>query len=92
MFGLFKKSKSIGIGCEYDREDDRLVRLSAVKCMAVNKDGKKEMRTVMVSEAERYVIEAIATRLFLDHKKVVKRERTEDGRVRLVGRITYEMQ
>ena len=90
MFNFIKK-KPIGIGCEFDREDDRLVKLVPVHCTYVDRKGMIQKRTVMVTDAEKYVIESIAMRLFIDHRKVVKKEKTVDGKVRLVGRMTYEL-
>ncbi|MBO4719029.1 MAG: hypothetical protein J5658_04045 [Prevotella sp.] len=47
-------------------------------------------KTVTVTEAEKAVIESIAMRLFLDHKKVIQTTKDADGKVHLTGVIAVD--
>lgn len=82
----------IGIATLYDREDERLKKKVEVNCMYVDRNGTRRQKTVKVTEAEKYIVEAIAMRLFLDRKKFVKREKFGDNMIRLSACLTVEKQ
>lgn len=80
--------KKYGISCIYGENDDRLREKTEVVCRYVDRGGEQRTRTVRVTAAERWVIESLAMRLFLDHRKVVKKEKSGDGKIRLTGVVT----
>lgn len=71
----------------YDRKDERLTRKVSVPCAYADKAGIIRSKEVRMSEAEKRTIEAIAMRLFLEHRKVVKSKKQDDGRVLLSAAI-----
>lgn len=87
------RSKPIGITCTFDKDDPRLTDTVDIHCAYAGKGIMKNRvchKTVTVTEAEKAVIESIAMRLFLDHKKVVKRVEGKDGKVQLTGVIAVD--
>lgn len=86
----FVKNAPVGIGAVYDADDPRLRAVVKIPCAYVDKKGVVRHKTARVTEAERWVIESIAMRLFLDHKKVLHKEKTPEGKVKLTGYITIE--
>ena len=81
------RKKTYGIKAVYDREDERLRRKVEVRCQYVDKGGVVRANTVRVTEAEKWVIESIAMRLFLDHRRVIAKKKDGD-RVELTGVVT----
>ena len=77
------KQRIIGIKSLYDTADERLKAKAVVPCSYVAKDGTIGKTDVVLTEAEKRTIEALAMRLFIEHKKVVKKSKTDDGRVQL---------
>lgn len=86
----FTKDTPVGIASIYDAEDPRLRTVVKIPCAYVDKKGVVRHKTARVTEAEKWVIESIAMRLFLDHKKVLHKEKTPEGKVKLTGHITIE--
>lgn len=87
--------KPIGIACSYDENDPRLKNKVEIHCSYAGKGIMKNRichKTVSVTEAEKAVIESIAMRLFLDHKKVVRRVPSKkEGMVTLQGVICVDV-
>lgn len=81
------KEKRVGISCVYGRNDERLREKTEVACRYIDRGGEQRTKVVRVTAAEKWVIESLAMRLFLDHRKVVKKERADDGKIRLTGVI-----
>ena len=77
--------QAVGISVVYDENDPRLKNKVEIHCNVVDKTGIVRHKSVKVTEAEKWVIESIAMRLFIDHKKVVKKDKTDKGKVRLTG-------
>lgn len=88
------KATPIGISCTYEKDDPRLTEKVDIHVQYVGSGVMKNRvchKTVSVTEAEKAVIESIAMRLFLDHRKVVKQVKTEDGKIRLTGCIAVDL-
>ena len=88
------KAKPIGITCTYDKDDARLRETADIHCAYVGRGimrNKVCHKTVSVTLAEKEVIEAIAMRLFLDHKQIVKRINLPDGKVQVQGCIAVDI-
>ena len=78
----------IGITCNYKKGDNELTEKKDIICAYADKKGNVRHKTVSVTLAEKRLIESIAMRLFLDHKKVVRKlPEGEDGRVSMQGVI-----
>ena len=93
MIKLRFNARPIGISNIYEKGDARLTEKVEIHCKYAGKGIFKNKichKTVSVTKAEKEVIEAIAMRLFLDHKKVVMTEDTEDGKVKVVGVIAVD--
>ena len=76
----------IGITCVFKNTDKRLTEKTDVICSYADRNGAIRHKTVSVTLAEKLVIESIAMRLFLDHKRVVQKlPEGEDGKVALMG-------
>ena len=89
------KPKPIGITCIYDKEDIRLKNKEDIHCSYVGSGickNKVLHKTVSVTQAEKAVIESIAMRLFLDHKKIIKVEERPDGKVAVRGIIAVDIE
>lgn len=87
------RAKPIGITCTYDKGDSRLTDTVDIHCAYAGKGIMKNRvchKTVTVTEAEKAVIESIAMRLFLDHKKVIQTTKDADGKVHLTGVIAVD--
>ena len=82
--------KTIGIATLFDRKDERLKKKVEIPCTYVNRKGEVIHKTVLVTEAEKYMVEALAMRLFLDRKKFIKREKLGEGIVRMSASVTME--
>ena len=91
IFNFSFKRKPIGITCTYDADDARLKTKEEIHCQYVGHDGSMKHKTVSVTLAEKQVIECIAMRLFLDHKRVVKKDRKSVlGKVKLTGVVLVD--
>ena len=82
--------KTIGIATMFDRKDERLRNKVEIPCTYVNRKGEVVRRTVLATEAEKFMVEAIAMRLFLDRKKFIRREKLGGGIVRMSATVTLE--
>ena len=88
------KAKPIGITCTFEKGDERLKNKVDIHCAYAGKGILRNRvchTTVSVTEAEKAVIESIAMRLFLDHKKVIQASETKDGKVQLTGVIAVDV-
>lgn len=88
------KAKPVGISCTYEKGDRRLTDTVDIHCAYAGRGIMKNKvchKTVTVTEAEKAVIESIAMRLFLDHKKVIQKSETKDGKVQLTGVIAVDV-
>ena len=88
------KATPIGVTCIYDKKDVRLTNKVDIHVQYIGTGLRKNKvlhKTVSVTEAEKAVIESIAMRLFLEHRKVVKRIDSPDGKVRMQGVIAVDL-
>lgn len=88
------KAKPVGITCTFEKGDERLTNTVDIHCAYAGRGILKKKvchKTVTVTEAEKAVIESIAMRLFLDHKKVIQKAETKDGKVQLTGVIAVDV-
>lgn len=89
------KPTPIGISCTYDKADERLKNTVDIHVAYAGRGILRKKichKTVSVTEAEKAVIESIAMRLFLEHKKIIKTINKEDGKVTLQGVIAVDLQ
>ena len=86
------KTEIIGIRRVFKDDDPTLYRKTLIKCIEVGEDGKYHRKSVMVSEAEKWLLESIAMRIFLHHKKYVDISKTRmgDDAVELKALMTVE--
>lgn len=87
-------ARPIGISCLYDKDDPRLTVTEDIKIAYVGRGimhNRTCHKTVSVTKAEKAVIESIAMRLFLDHKKLITQEETPDGKVKVTGVIAVDV-
>lgn len=90
MFGFTRRP--IGITCTFDKKDNRLQEKKDIICNYADKQGKLRHKTVSVTLAEKQLIESIAMRLFIEHKKVVRKlPEGEDGKVVLQSVICIDV-
>ena len=90
MFGFTRKP--IGITCTFKKEDSQLKETKDIICTYADKQGNIRHKTVSVTLAEKQLIESIAMRLFMEHKKVVRKlPEGEDGRVVLQSVICVDI-
>lgn len=88
------KPTPIGISCIYEKDDSRLKDKVDIHVQYAGKGIMKNKichKTVSVTEAEKAVIESIAMRLFMEHRKFIKQIETEDGKVKLQGVIAIDI-
>lgn len=84
--------KPIGITYTFKNGDKRLTEKTDIICNYADKHGNISHRTVSVTLAEKQLIESIAMRLFMEHKKVVRKlPEGEDGRITLQSVICVDM-
>ena len=85
----------IGVGVIFKDSDPRLYNKVDIHVQYAGKGlfkGKVCHKTVSVTEAEKAVIESIAMRLFLEHKKIVRRVPCKkDGCIELQGLIAVDV-
>lgn len=79
------KEKVIGISCIYGENDERLKEKTPITCRLVDRGGITRTKVVKVTEAEKWLIESLAMRLFLEHRKVCVKTKEGDGKIRLTG-------
>ena len=87
-------AKPIGISCVYDKDDPRLIKKVDIHIAYAGSGLAKNKvlhKTVSVTEAEKAVIESIAMRLFLDHKKLITQEETDKGKIKVTGVIAVDV-
>ena len=90
MFGFTRKP--IGITCVFKKGDERLKEKADIICSYADKNGEIRYKTVSVTLAEKQLIESVAMRLFLEHKKVVRKlPEGEDGKVALQSVICVDV-
>lgn len=90
MFGFTRKP--IGITCTFKKADSRLKETKDIICAYADKQGNIRHKTVSVTLAEKQLIESIAMRLFIEHKKVVRKlPEGEDGKVVLQSVICVDV-
>lgn len=73
------KKTVIGIRSVYTAGDERLERKVIVPCAYADKTGTIRLKDVKLTEAEKRTIEALAMRLFIEHKKVIHKTTQPDG-------------
>ena len=69
----------IGIRRVFKDDDPALYRQTVIKCIEVGDDGRYHRKSVMVTEAEKWMLESIAMRVFLHHKRYVDMTKTKLG-------------
>lgn len=90
MFGFTRKP--IGITYTFKKEDKRLKETADVICAYADKAGDIRHKTVSVTLAEKQLIESIAMRLFLEHKRIIRKlPEGEDGKVALQSVICVDV-
>ena len=85
----------IGVKCSFPTDDPRLTNKVDIHVAYAGKGLFKNKvchKTVSLTEAEKAVIESIAMRLFLEHKKVVKRvDSKKKDMITLQGLIAVDL-
>lgn len=86
------KPEIIGIRRVFKDNDPELYRETVIKCIEVGADGKYHRKSIMVTEAEKWMLESIAMRIFLNHKKYIDMTRTrlEGDKTELRALLTIE--
>ena len=85
------KERRFAIASVYNDCDDRLKNKVEVPCTYVDGKGNKRSKVVKVTEAEKFLIESIAMRLFLDRKRYIKKEKLDGGYVRFVATLSVDI-
>lgn len=85
------KPEIVGISRIFKEDDPALRRETLIKCVEV-KDGKYRRKTLMMTQAERWLLESIAMRIFINRKKYVDMTKTvrDDGTVEMKAILTVE--
>lgn len=85
------KPEVVGISRVFKDDDPALYRETIIHCIEV-KDGKYKRKSIMVTEAEKWLLESIAMRLFIDRKKYIDISKTRlgDGTIEVKGLLTVE--
>lgn len=86
------KPEIIGIRRVYKNNDKEMYRKTVIHCNEIGKDGKIHAKSVVVTEAEKWILESIAMHLFLHHKKYVDFSKTSlgDDFTEIKGLLTVE--
>lgn len=82
----------IGIRRVFKDDDPALYRETVIKCIEVGDDGRYHRKSIMVTEAEKWLLESIAMRIFLHRKKYIDISKTRlgDNKTELRALMTVE--
>lgn len=84
------KEKKVQIASIYNPDDCRLTKKVEIPCAYIDKKGLRRIKNVKVTEAEKYLVECIAMRLFIEHKNIIRKEKLSDTATRLVASIAVD--
>ena len=81
------RPKVIGIRCSFSNEDARTKDKVMVPVKYVDENGVVRAKEVSLTQAEKSVVESIAMRLLMDYKRLIRKTKTDDGRIVYEGMI-----